>query len=153
MKIQIYVQAKLSFQQWRSTVQRACKAALSQQGIEEASLAVVLTDESTIHQMNMQYAGEDQGTDVLSFSSDTYDPDSGLRYLGDILIAVPVAEQQSVARGHGLGDELSLLAVHGTLHLLGYDHGDQETSEQMWQLQEQILGQLGIEDMSWEGKL
>lgn len=147
---QVHVQAKPAFQHWQSSVESACSAALKQQEIENGSLTVVLTDERTIHKMNLEFAGEDHATDVLSFPVNEPDPDSSLRYLGDIIIAVPVAQQQSDSKGHSLEDELSLLAVHGTLHLLSFGHADTESREEMWQIQEIILGQLGIDDISWE---
>ncbi len=64
---------------------------------------------------------KDKPTDVLSFPLGEKGPD-GTFYLGDIVIAVPVAARQARAKGHGLDRELRLLAIHGYLHLLGYDH-------------------------------
>jgi probable rRNA maturation factor len=151
MNIQIHVQSEPAFQLWRSCVHRACSAVLEQQEIREGALTVVLANEETIQQLNLEFAGEDHATDVLSFPSGELDPESGICYLGDIIIAVPVAQRQAETMDHSLEDEMCLLAVHGTLHLLGFDHADSETRSQMWDLQDQILGKLGIEGISWEG--
>ncbi|TFH37189.1 MAG: rRNA maturation RNase YbeY [Anaerolineales bacterium] len=146
MTDQIHIHAKAAFQSWGSSVQRACHSMLVQQGIQNGSLTVVLTDEDTIRQMNLEFAGEDHVTDVLSFPFDELDPENGLRYLGDIIIAVPVAQRQSESNGNELEHELCLLAIHGTLHLLGYDHAEDDAKKRMWELQDQVLIQLGIGD-------
>jgi probable rRNA maturation factor len=65
-------------------------------------------------------------------------------YLGDVVIAVPLAEAQARDAGHDLLSELSLLSVHGLLHLLGHDHADESERKAMWRMQEEILAQLGI---------
>jgi probable rRNA maturation factor len=148
MTIQIDVRADPVFREWKPAVQRACSKVLEQLDVGEGSLTVVLTDEQTIHQMNLDFAGDDQATDVLSFPAGDLDPESGIVYFGDILIAVPIAQKHSDAKGHNLGDELSLLAIHGTLHLLGHNHADAESRDQMWSLQSRALQSLGIEDIS-----
>lgn len=149
MTVQVQVQAKPEFQSGHSVIKRACNAVLEQLEIEEGSLSVVLTDDDTIHKMNLTFAGEDHATDVLSFPAGDPDPDSGILYLGDIIIAVPIAQQQSVSKGHSLEDELGLLAVHGTLHLLGFNHAENKSRKEMWEIQGSILSQLGIDDISW----
>jgi len=85
----------------------------------EISLAFV--GERAIRTLNRKFRKKDKPTDVLSFSLGEKGAD-GKFYLGDIVIAVPVAFRQSRAKGHGLDRELRLLAIHGFLHLLGYDH-------------------------------
>ena len=150
MTIQVQVQAEPEFHHGHALVKRACNAVLKHQEVEDGSLTVVLTDDGTIHKMNLAFAGENHATDVLSFPADEPDPDSGICYLGDIIIAVPIAQQQSELKGHSLEDELGLLAVHGTLHLLGFDHTETESREEMWNIQAIILGQLGIDDLSWK---
>jgi probable rRNA maturation factor len=148
MTNQIYFQAEPSFQHFGLTVQSACHTILKLLNIDDASLTVVLTDENTVHQLNLEYAGEDHSTDVLSFPSGDPDPETGSQYLGDIVIAVPIAKQLSDAVGYSLKNELGLLAVHGTLHLLGYDHDDVESKQQMWSLQQEALLQMGFEAFS-----
>ena len=85
----------------------------------EVTLAFV--GERAIRTLNRKFLKKDKPTDVLSFPLGEKGPD-GKFYLGDIVIGVPVAFRQSRARGHGLDRELRLLAIHGFLHLLGYDH-------------------------------
>ena len=85
----------------------------------EVTLAFV--GERAIHTLNRKFRKKDRPTDVLSFPLGEKGAD-GKFYLGDIVIAVPVAFRQSRAKGHGLDRELRLLAIHGFLHLLGYDH-------------------------------
>ena len=85
----------------------------------EVSLAFV--GERAIRTLNRKFMKKDRPTDVLSFPLGEKGPD-GKYYLGDIVIAVPVAFRQARAKGHSLDRELRLLAIHGYLHLLGYDH-------------------------------
>jgi len=85
----------------------------------EVTLAFV--GERAIRTLNRKFMKKDRPTDVLSFPLGEKGAD-GKFYLGDIVIAVPVAFRQSRAKGHGLDRELRLLAIHGFLHLLGYDH-------------------------------
>lgn len=85
----------------------------------EVTLAFV--GERAIRTLNRKYGKKDKPTDVLSFPLGEKGAD-GRCYLGDIVIAVPVAYRQSRAKGHSLDRELRLLAIHGFLHLLGYDH-------------------------------
>ena len=85
----------------------------------EVTLAFV--GERAIRTLNRKFRKRDRPTDVLSFSLGERGAD-GKFYLGDIVIAVPVAFRQSRAKGHGLDRELRLLAIHGFLHLLGFDH-------------------------------
>ena len=85
----------------------------------EVSLAFV--GERAIQTLNRRFMKKDRPTDVLSFPLGEKGPD-GKFYLGDIVIAVPVAFRQARAKGHSLDRELRLLAIHGFLHLLGYDH-------------------------------
>ena len=85
----------------------------------EVTLAFV--GERAIRTLNRKWMKKDEPADVLSFPLREKGPD-GKYYLGDIVIAVPVAARQAKAKGHGLDRELRLLAIHGFLHLLGYDH-------------------------------
>lgn len=110
------------------------------------ALTILLTDDEHVRQLNRQYRDEDQTTDVLSFPAGGPMPGvaEAAAYLGDIAIAVPVAEQQAVAQGHPVVAELQLLAVHGVLHLLGYDHLDEDEKARMWTTQAAVLSTLGL---------
>lgn len=125
-------------------LERAAKAALLQQSAPEADLTLVLTGDSQIQALDREYLDKDVPTDVLSFPSCETDPETGRRYLGDIIISVPRAEAQSIAAGHSLDAELSLLVIHGVLHLLGHDHAGAKEKARMWAAQSEVLTQLGI---------
>jgi probable rRNA maturation factor len=109
-----------------------------------SDLTVVITTDDEIRQLNAQYRATDRATDVLSFESDETDPESGVRYLGDIVISYPRALQQASDAGHSVHAELSLLLVHGILHLLGYDHDTPEAKAAMWKIQGQLLTGNGV---------
>lgn len=115
----------------------------------ESSVAISITGNDTVQQLNAQYRGVNKPTDVLSFEN-TPDPDfpdadpEMANHLGDIIIAFPVAKAQALAAGHAPMDELSLLVVHGTLHLLGFDHDTPANKEKMWLAQQQVMTQLGL---------
>jgi probable rRNA maturation factor len=81
---------------------------------------------------------------VLSFPASETDPESGTRYIGDILISIPRAQSQADAAGHPLESEVQLLVVHGVLHLLGHDHADPAEKNRMWKAQSEILDSLGL---------
>ncbi len=126
-------------------LERAAQAALAQAGApESAGLSVVITGDEPLQRLNRQFLQIDAPTDVLSFPSDEEDPDSGERYLGDVLISLPRAAAQAREGGHGVADELQLLVVHGVLHLLGYDHGEVDEKARMWRIQAEVLGELGV---------
>lgn len=90
-------------------------------GLKEAEMALVFVGEKTIKQLNKKFLRRDAATDVLSFPLGEKSAD-GKFYLGDIIISIPQAFEQSLSRKHSLEKELELLAVHGFLHLLGFDH-------------------------------
>ncbi len=109
----------------------------------KAELTLVVTGDDQLHQLNHDFLGVDAPTDVLAFPADFTDPDSQRPYLGDILISLARAEEQAAAHQHTALAELLLLAVHGTLHLLGFDHATAEQQAAMWAVQTEILKRLG----------
>jgi len=111
---------------------------------DSPSLSLIITDDEEMKKLNQTYRGINKTTDVLSFGGDFTDPDLDSRYLGDVIISFPQAEEQALRRGHDVDAELQLLAAHGVLHLLGYDHDTQSAKEVMWQVQNQILEILGL---------
>ncbi len=100
---------------------------------------MVITGDGRLHELNREYLGIDQPTDVLAFPSGEIDPDSGRPYLGDVIISCPQAERQAAEAGQDLQTEIRLLVVHGVLHLLGFDHADSQDRERMWATQGAIL--------------
>jgi len=124
-------------------LERAAQTVLAHQSID-GDLTIVLTDDAQLHELNRDYLGIDAPTDVLSFPASETDPETARRYLGDILISIPHAAAQAETAGHALNAEVQLLAVHGTLHLLGYDHAEAEEKTEMWKAQAEILERLGL---------
>lgn len=103
-------------------------------------VSVVLTDDATIKTLNTQWRHRDEPTNVLSFPS----PGSGM--LGDIVIAYETTAREAAEEHKSLADHLSHLAVHGFLHLLGYDHESDADADVMEQLEREILARLGVSD-------
>ncbi len=116
------------------------------------SVAISVTTTDVVQELNAQYRGIDKPTDVLSFEN-TPDPDfpdadpEMANHLGDIVIAYPIAKTQANTSGHPVMAELTLLVVHGTLHLLGFDHDTPPNKEKMWLAQQQAMTQLGLTDI------
>jgi len=124
---------------------KAAKTTLQEVDEErEIEVTVVVTDDAQVKDLNRQFREMDIATDVLSFPSEEIDIDTGLPYLGDIIISFPQALQQAARAGHPVEAELQLLAVHGMLHLLGYDHGTEEEKNKMWTKQSRVLEKLGL---------
>jgi len=124
----------------------AAETVLLECGLPDSpSLLIRITDDEELNTLNLKYRGIDKTTDVLSFPADFEDPDLESRYVGDVVIAFPRAEEQAQKRGHFVEAELQLLVVHGTLHLLGYDHGDKTEKKEMWSIQSRILKKLGLD--------
>ena len=126
-------------------LRQAASAALRHEAVEgPAEISLLLTDSARVRQLNKDFLGIDRPTDVLSFPLGDTLPGAG-HYLGDVAIAVPVAQAQADSAGHTLEAELALLTIHGVLHLLGYDHSANGDRAQMWSLQDRLLAKLGLE--------
>jgi probable rRNA maturation factor len=123
-------------------LKKAAEVALIRDGNGMGDLTLVLTGDKKIKVLNKQFRGIDLPTDVLSFPTEKSKKRPG--YLGDVIISVPRAKVQAKEVGHSLNDELTLLVVHGVLHLLGYDHSELEGKAKMWKAQEAILRELGV---------
>lgn len=120
-------------------------AVLNFEGVSDSSeLSIVIDNDASLQDLNSQFLGIDAPTDVLSFPSDEVDPDSGVAYLGDIIISLPRAKTQAADAGHSYEAEVQLLIVHGTLHLLGYDHAEPDEKQEMWEHQKKILTHLNV---------
>lgn len=138
-----------------AAIRAAIVATLAAHAIVDAAVTVVLTTDEEVRALNAQYRGVDAPTDVLSFPARETQPDAPTlvlpaelaaeleRYLGDLVIAYPYSARQAAHFGNSITAELQLLAVHGTLHLLGYDHQDATAEAAMWAQQEQVLAQFG----------
>ena len=107
---------------------------------------VIIVDNDEIHKINRECRNVDRPTDVISFAleDDQTFVKTDIRILGDIYISIDKAKEQAESYGHSLKREISFLAIHGLLHLLGYDHMEKEEEEKMFTLQELILNEYGL---------
>ena len=127
-------------------LKKVLKATLKHEKINNAVFSIIFVDNETIHRINKEYRGMDKVTDVISFAFE----DNGklvynnVRLLGEIYICIPRMKEQAKEYGHSEKRELSFLAVHGLLHLLGYDHMKKEDEKVMFSLQELILDEQNI---------
>jgi len=124
-------------------IEEVARRVLEAEGLLAAELGVVVTDDETVRELNRDYAGKDEATDVLSFSLREGEefvaaPDGVLR-LGEVIIAYPTAERQAAAAGRPVAAEVAHLLVHGILHLLGYDHAEPEEERWMRAREEELL--------------
>ncbi|UFN59240.1 rRNA maturation RNase YbeY [Microbulbifer celer] len=111
----------------------------------EAEISLRIVDEEESQAFNSQYRGRHQPTNVLSFPADI-PPELGLPLLGDLIICAPVVAREAEQQHKALADHWAHMMVHGTLHLLGYDHIEDDEAEIMENLETRTLGQLGIDD-------
>ncbi len=126
-------------------LEKAALATLAEQNPDEdVNLSIVIADDQQLNKLNLEFRGIDSSTDVLSFFEGELDPENGQYYLGDVVISFPQAEKQAMAAGHNTASELELLVIHGVLHLLGFDHATDIEKEEMWQIQKNLLGKLGV---------
>ncbi|HEY9738167.1 MAG TPA: rRNA maturation RNase YbeY [Trichocoleus sp.] len=139
--------SEAEWQQWFSSWLDALAIDLSPIGAYEISLQ--LTDDATIHQLNATYRQQDKPTDVLSFAAlENAAPsipellETEPLYLGDIIISIDTAQRQAAEQGHSLRWETVWLGVHGFLHLLGWDHPDDESLVKMLEQQSDLLGRI-----------
>jgi probable rRNA maturation factor len=107
-------------------------------------MTIVVTTDEAVQTLNRQYRAVDAPTDVLSFPADIPSMPDEQPYVGDLMIAYPYASAQAQREGHDLTQSLMLLVVHGTLHLLGYDHDSPQQRAEMWGVQESVLQQLNL---------
>jgi probable rRNA maturation factor len=143
-------------------VRRAALAALAHAQVRPVGRgacewSVRLSDDAELQRLNQQFRGIDKSTDVLSFGGEHYQDGKPLggaysvaanedaEYLGDIVISVDRCIAQAAAGRHAVDVELALLVVHGTLHLLGYDHDTRARKARMWSAQTRALQYIGIE--------
>jgi probable rRNA maturation factor len=139
----IHIESTFTFS--KDLILRAAKAALEHQSQSpDSDLTIVLTDDAQLKELNRDHLGIDAPTDVLSFPASESDPETGARYIGDILISMPYAARSAEKAGHGLEAEVQLLVIHGVLHLFGHDHAETQEKARMWKAQAEILESLGL---------
>mgnify|MGYP000546817372 FL=1 len=121
--------------------------ALEVENVDNLEFNVIIINNEEIHKINKEYRGIDRPTDVISFALEDYKDikyENDYRVLGDIYISVDKVREQAKEYGHSEKRELAFLAVHGLLHLLGYDHMEKEDEKVMFSKQELILDGYGI---------
>lgn len=107
---------------------------------DECDLELLLVDEEEMTQLHVKWMEEPGPTDVLTFPMDEIRPNSSQAgILGDIVICPQVAIRQAESAGHSFTHEMSILGVHGVLHIVGYDHATKEDEKEMFELQESIV--------------
>ncbi|MBU1330739.1 MAG: rRNA maturation RNase YbeY [Gammaproteobacteria bacterium] len=122
-----------------------CELALRQRS-GDSELTIRLVDEAEGRELNHTYRERDYATNVLSFPADVPDEMLDIPLLGDLVICVPVVEHEAVEQGKALDAHWAHLVVHGCLHLLGYDHIDDDEAEEMEALERALLAELGHPD-------
>ena len=151
--IQIYRQKKnLGYPEAAKLIRRAVKRALHEQAVpEDCIVGVLLTDDAGIRAINLAQREIDAATDVLSFPMNELregafdagrcerDPETGKLLLGDMVLDLERCAQQGEDFGHGFAHELSYLAVHSVLHLLGYDHVDEGARKKAMRAREKAI--------------
>ncbi|MBR5659417.1 MAG: rRNA maturation RNase YbeY [Lachnospiraceae bacterium] len=145
----------------REVIEQTIESALDHENCEyDVYVEVVLTDDEDIHEVNKETRNIDKATDVLSFPNcffdvpgdfsnieeqeDCFHPDTGELMLGDIMISVEHVFAQAKEYGHSVRRELAFLVAHSMLHLMGYDHMEEEERRVMEERQEAILERIGI---------
>ncbi|MCD4826571.1 MAG: rRNA maturation RNase YbeY [Acholeplasmataceae bacterium] len=135
MKINIHNQSQQPIKEISQVLKKLFKT------VEDPfSMEIIIVTQEIIHQMNMTYRQIDRPTDVLSFVND----DKEISSLGDIFISLEQANLQAKEYGHSLNREVGFLAVHGYLHLKGYDHHSDEEEKEMIKAQEEILNKADL---------
>lgn len=141
-RYKIYNETDYKINKELKTMKKYLKKCLNEEHVTGAEFNIILTDNKNIKEINTKYRNINKETDVISFALEDEKEEkfsSKKRVLGDIYISVEKAMSQAKEYGHSLTREISFLAVHGLLHLLGYDHMDKEDEKIMFGKQELIL--------------
>lgn len=126
-------------------VERFIDYVLQKLKLEDVIFDIIIVDNPKIKKINKEYRNIDNHTDVISFALEDFcDIKTEVRILGDVYISIDKAKEQAKDYEHSLLRELSFLSIHGLLHLLGYDHEQEEEEKEMFELQERLLDEYGI---------
>ena len=145
MKIEIFNETEENLDEYIDTIKKVLEHGLDKLKTGDVTFNIIFVNNDYIHELNKNYRNIDRETDVITFALEddkTFNPEE--RILGDIYISIDKAKSQSEEYGHSLIRELCFLSVHGMLHLLGYDHMEKEDERVMFNLQEEILDEMGI---------
>lgn len=146
MEIEIFNETEENLEKELSELKELLVNVAKDEGLENILFNVIIIDNSKIREINREYRNIDRETDVISFALEddkTFNLQE-IRVLGDIYISIDKARSQALEYGHSFKRELSFLAIHGFLHLLGYDHMEKEEEEIMFKKQEEVLSRYEI---------
>lgn len=120
--------------------------AIKKEHLKNIEFGVIFVENEEIHKLNKEYRGVDRATDVITFALEDNEDNinEDYRLLGDVYISIEKAKEQALLYDHSYLRELSFLLIHGFLHLLGYDHMEEEEEKIMFERQEEILNGYGI---------
>ena len=139
-KFKIYNLTDENVKKYEKDIKKVLQYTLKCENVKKAVFNVILVDNKYIRKINKEYRNIDKETDVISFALEDYkDVNTSIRVLGDIYISLEKAKSQALEYGHSLKRELAFLAVHGLLHLLGYNHENKEEEKIMFGKQEMVL--------------
>lgn len=110
----------------------------------DTALSIVIMGDDDVRRLNREFREIDRPTDVLSFAAEPLPFTGDEPNLGDLILALPYIQRQAESEGHLWQDEMVLAVIHGTLHLLGYDHDTQESQSRMWGVQSEALAAMGV---------
>lgn len=146
MEIEIFNETEENLEQELSELKELLVNVAKDEGLENILFNVIIIDNSRIREINREYRNIDRETDVISFALEddkTFNLEE-IRVLGDIYISIDKTRSQAEEYGHSFKRELSFLAIHGFLHLLGYDHMEKDEEEVMFKKQEEVLSRYEI---------
>jgi probable rRNA maturation factor len=145
MEIELFNLTKENLDEYFNVMHEVLVHGIEKLKVGDVSFNVIIVDNDYIHKLNKEYRNIDRETDVITFALEddkTFNPE--IRILGDVYISIDKAHSQSIEYGHSFLRELCFLAVHGMLHLLGYDHMKKEDEIVMFKLQDEILEEMNI---------
>ncbi len=157
MKHRIYIEnnqnEKAPFRGYKTALRTAITETLSSEGFSgKAEVSVTLMDSEEIRRLNRDFRGVDRKTDVLSFPLEEGEsPGEKITYLGDVIVCPEVIYHQAKDFGTGYRQEFCLMVIHSVLHLLGYDHMEEDEKKEMFEKQEKILFALREGEIKTEG--
>ncbi len=145
MKYKIYNETNDDLIKEIKELNKFIKYVVKKENINNAYFNIIIVNNSEIKKLNKKYRNIDKETDIITFAlEDEKEMKSEVRILGDIYISVDKVKEQSKLYGHSIRRELSFLALHGILHLLGYDHEEKEKEKIMFDKQEKLLEECNI---------
>ncbi len=141
-KFECFNETNIDLKKEIKVIEKVLKFAIKKENLKDIYFNIILVDNPYIKELNKNYRDKDIETDVISFALEDEKKENvpGIRLLGDIYISIDKCKEQSILYGNTFEEELSFLAIHGLLHLLGYDHMNKEDEKIMFEKQDILLG-------------